>query len=261
MTWQNDYKLLLKAIDPNLKDKDVDLILNYFPTHEEAYYAFVFILSQVLPQDMPTREKIKIIKLNMEIFSNESMPKEIKLGDYKIIKSKDYSHSEAQNQYEIQNKNGVRIATFNFYFIQPKGPNKKLELRINNIQGWNSKRMIHSEDIEQELKKLNEYLGENWRVTIVKILKEISERYGFRIIGELPIHYKKEFEKKMIRLYLQTYLKAGIQLEDIDFSMISNENKEWIRRNLQIKKERLEGKRPMQRTEPKRKTTKNKRLV
>ena len=49
----------------------------------------------------------------------------------------------------------------------------------------------------------------------------------------------KEY-KRQIRQYLQTYLKAGIPLEQIDTKKVSEFLKEWLQQNLKIKRQNIE---------------------
>jgi hypothetical protein len=230
-----------------------ELDLEFETLEKERVIGFALRLIPNLSPHLDFRDKVRIAKFNYYLLPRLKTFTERK-GPYEFIFSLNRRHIDTPMEFSIQIM-GNRIATINFYFIQR---NNQIELHINNLQGLKGS---PNQTQNYYLTKLSEKLGENWRIYIIKRIKQFCENNNLKIIGELPTRFymidtplSTDHEyKRQLRQYIQAYLKAGVSLEDIHYDLIEPETLDWIRNNLKIKGERLEGKRPVQRTEPKRK--------
>lgn len=244
-----------------LKEPIIKRICDFAKTKEEAKIIAQFIF-QILPKDIPLDVAIEIALYNINFFKkfnlHETLSERFQIK--KKVESDWWIHPESPFQFNIASK-GQRIATFSFYVI-PKGDG--LEIHVNNLQGsrysYPTKvrgppfvKIKHTQD---DLKDLNDFLKENWRIYVVKLLQNKFDKENVKIIGDLPkLLTKKGRYKLMIRQYLQAYLKAGIPIDNIDVHNVEDQYfKNWIERNLRIKKERELGLRPEQRNKKRRKS-------
>ncbi len=179
-------------------------------------------LYNYLPNNMYYTEKLESVKANLRLRKQLKLPQIHK--DYIVRFTKPVFnneglatniHVEAGMQIEIIKKETypTRIITFNAFFTNEK---KQRILRINNLQG--------TRNSITELNELTHKIGENWRIRIVKDLNQICVAKEIRLIGELPKFYvsgKKDTEYlRILRQYIQTYLKAGLKPENIDITKI-----------------------------------------
>lgn len=222
---------------PTMPKELVRRILAEYSNTDEAYLACYFVRN-TLPRDMPVEEKIKIAKANIP---NQNTIN-ILIGEYTVKPTFGEMHIEAVLQHEICDKEGKRIATFNFYVIPPD------KIVINNIQGKRKG--------EQDLLKLSKSLKDNWRIFIVKLVKRYASGKGLRIFGKLPQRflltepeYQTEY-RRVLRQYLQAYINGGIPIENIILEDVPESHKNWVIKNLITKQER-KAEKPKQRIEKK----------
>jgi len=174
-------------------------------------------LYQYLPDNMHSGDKLEAVKFNLRLRKQLRLPQIHE--DYAIEFAKPRFNQdgiainipvESGMQIDLIRLGGTRkIAAFNAFFITE---GRKKILRINNIQG--------ERNSANYLKELTNELKENWRVWVVKNLNRICVSKKIRLIGELPKLFnsgKPDSEYiRIIRQYIQTYLKAGLKPQNID---------------------------------------------
>ena len=205
--------------------KILDEIKVIAKTPEEFYCAFK--LYSHMPESMTHLSKMKAIQLNLSFRKNAKIPNLLK--DYKIEFTKpEFNsdgfciniHTESGMQIGITTKeSNLPIATANFFFTIE---HNKIHSRINNIQGEEREYQKHT---SQSLQNLSEKLNENWRIAIARTIREYCDSKNIKTILELPpMHLsgtsKSEYERQ-IRQYIQTALKAGFKIENIDIKNIT----------------------------------------
>jgi len=216
-------------------------------TTKELWYAINVI--KRLPEQLPFELKVKSAiynqkkRLEIDKFFSEN----INLGkDFEFSFNRNFTHPESMNEIKIVNKDKKIIATVNAFFIFNE--KNKLSLIINNIQsGFGSVHHAGKPNqklnyLENELTKLNETLGENWRIHLTKKIKEYSAIKKIPLIMRLPPRYclfgpestLPEYVRQ-IRQYIQTAIKAGIPIENIDTSIVQSKVKERFENNLKNK--------------------------
>jgi len=238
--FQRTPKIVFSNEEKNILQKNIK-------TTRELWYAIQVIkrMPEQLPFELKVKSAIYNQKTNLEM--DEFLSKNINLGkDFKFSFDRSYTHSESMNEIKVINKNKKIIATLNAFFVFNE--KNKLSLIINNIQsGFGS---VHQGDrktqklnyLEDELTKLNEALGENWRIYFTKKLKEYSALKKIPLIMRLPPRYYlfgpestlPEYVRQ-IRQYIQTAIKAGIPVENIDASIVESKIKDRFESNLKNK--------------------------
>jgi hypothetical protein len=201
-----------------------------FSNRSEIKLALSFIF-ETLPSSMPLSERYKIAKLNIRItpYLKQII---LKKDPFILTKSIGKQHSDSSLEFQIR-KHGNIFATFSFYFV-PSKDYKNLEMHIDLVQGKRDKSKV--------LKEFSTVLRENWRIYIVKQLKEFCDKHGMKCIGHLPKRYrfglymvsdKKYFMQ--VRQYIQTYLKAGMKTTEISLMNLQDKFKQRIIENLKDK--------------------------
>jgi len=167
------------------------------------------------PEHLSFQERLKAIKFGLDFFTNVDINDAINKDNkfYKIVPvSVASSHSECPFQYNIIDKEKNELASIGIYFTCNK--DKSFSLRINNLQGKKYK--------IKELASLG-----NWRLEIVKKLKEFTSKNKIKIIGEFPKHFNTisiamNDYAIQVENYFITYLKAGITPEYISLRFVEN---------------------------------------
>ncbi len=208
-------------------------VFDNFETVRDAARAMAFIM--ILPEGLPLQEKIKLAKLNIPSPININQ----KIMGHEIKASTGGVHVDAPFQHEIIAPNGKRIATFNFYLWPRDG---KTVVILNAIQGVRGR--------ERELAEFSQAIKENWRVFVVKLIRNIATKKEFTVVGLLPPLFdffglsqeakcNAEY-RRQLRQYIQTFLKGGILPSNIDAREVSKKlHREWAERNLARKKGEL----------------------
>jgi hypothetical protein len=178
-------------------------------------------------------EKINSIKENYEFYTNLKQ-NPITINGYTIKIEDKKIHEIVPIEFQIIAPNKEIIATFGVHFVKFMGHR---ELRINMLQG------THKTDLELEFTKA---LGESWRVFIVKYIKQKWAKENDLVIGELPRKYGILWGQtdsdylRVLSLYLKTYLRAGLDPKNIDFSQVPLEVKQKFKEWLQNRAKNLE---------------------
>ncbi len=92
-----------------------------------------------------------------------------------------------------------------------------MERAILNFSGPKDKRPVDRSKHVETYAKLNDALGENWRVHLVKRLLEVAREHRLQVVGEMPLldtfveaADKKKAHARALRQYAQTYKAAGL---------------------------------------------------
>ncbi len=230
---------------PHLDPKLVDAILNCYDDAENFVQAVDFVRS-LLPENLSLDKKLEIVKLNVPCRFQISK----QVGEYNIrpTVNRHERYFDAPFQHEILNSRGDLIARFNFYLTLAESG--QTVLVINLVQGKMGQ--------QEELTHLSKTIGENWRIFLVKEIRKIGQTHNLKVIGQIPSRFaisKKNELKMQLRLCIQTFLKAGIPIEDIDSSKVQEPLKEWAQKNLKTKQERK-----IEKPKPKRPETRRPRI-
>src|SRR3989344_2864621 len=181
---------------------------------------------EYFPSFLSEDELFSSINLNLKFnFDNLQIPLP---ENFNIFESKTAIHIGNLNQLSIEYSGAEsekrRIACLSLYFLNR---DKQRELRLNNIQGeikptrfgyfFNKKRKIH-----RIFGKLDYFYGKDWRAGLIEKIKSFGEKEGMKVIGEMPgifSHLGSSISEYPLYslYYLNSFLKAGIPLENIDF--------------------------------------------
>ena len=253
ITYQSVFRFYEEILISNMrkfskKEKEL-LIKNFTPKEVNYFYDFYSILPESLPFDL----KVKTVRYNLNFFNNVDLYKMFNINKktgFKIEFAKSM-HIETPNMIAISNKKGETISTFNFYFKFNEN-NKKPVVVLNNLQSGflkihrSENRKEKLEYLRKELNRLNKTLGENWRVYFTKKVNQLAKNKRLSFNPELPARFglfgpqssEKEYWRQL-RQYLQTYIKAGVPLKNIDVSRVHEDFKEKIVNNIKNKKENI----------------------
>ncbi|PIU22009.1 MAG: hypothetical protein COT14_03360 [Candidatus Diapherotrites archaeon CG08_land_8_20_14_0_20_30_16] len=252
--YQSLKDLSQNKIYSELTEPTIKRICEFAKTKEDAKVIAQFIV-HILPRNMSLDSAIRIALYNLEFFKHfdiqETLSERFQIrraeGDW-------WMHHESPVQFEIVDTE-MRIATFSFYVVPTE---KGLEIHINSLQGSKYEYPTMTQQLrstKDDLKELTEFLKINWRIHIVKLLQKRFANENVLIIGDLPKAFRYDPGEKyilMLRQYLQTFLQAGIPIEQIDTPNIHKKFKEWVRQNLRLKRKREQGIKPQHQDKPKR---------
>ncbi len=233
-----------KQIYQELDEFIIRRICQFAKTKKDAIVIAKFVL-HVLPRNLSLDDRIRIALINLEFFKRNNLRVTI-APKFKISKCESdwWLHPECPIQFEIS-KEGQRIATFSFYVIPTQN---ELEIHVNNLQGvqegYPTLEPPFLRYTKDDLKELTELLKVNWRTHIIRLIKEKFSELHPKIIGDLPKLFKFIDHNKailMLRQYVQTYLQAGIPIENISVHNVNENYEEWARNNLRLKLGRQEG--------------------
>lgn len=185
--------------------------------------------SRTLPNGLTPKEKAESLLYNLNYNFSKfrlKLPENFIL-EKEIISKHPGAPNELNIRYKTASKENLDIATINFYFVK-KG--NSVELRVNVIQGLlNTKRKdINRKEVFDNFNKLNSFFKEYWRVAVIRGIKDFAKKGDYKLICEMPRNWeyggvspvvinrylKYSFE------YLESFIKAGIPVENIDFQRV-----------------------------------------
>jgi len=181
-------------------------------------YSFARNIFAIIPSELVFEDKLKSISENISFKQSNSLQfSQFQRKGYSIVMSTDRREDESPMQYEIKNPKGERIAVFNFFIVSEKG---KLSVRINNHKGISGKSYL------VQLNNLNKKLGEDWRVLVLKTIKNHFEKKNIKVIPEMPRKFTSTPQEylRYSKHYFDTAINAGISPENIDFRYVPDKN-------------------------------------
>ncbi len=170
---------------------------------------------------LPIGRQVKSFDYHTNAFLEMMDKKPVQKGEFSLTHEFPL-HDETNLALVIRDNNGEIQGTLGgFYYLHKKNP----VFRLTNIQGETTKqigfqfREEKEKNINEHLskyRKLNQALGENWRLFLVNQLIKHANEKRMMVVGELPEKYSEivtlatESEhKRQIRQYKQTYRKTG----------------------------------------------------
>lgn len=170
--------------------------------------------------------RLKSISLNLSLDLNEmkiNLPKNFNIRPSNLIHPENiHQLSILYNESKNSSDNDLWIASTGFYLLAGKEQNKFI---INSIQGqlkYPEKDKIIKKRGSRIFGKLNSFYKEDWRVGIIKGIKDLGEKKNLEVFGKMPpIFYLFGSSTAEYPLYstynLLSFLKADISLDNILF--------------------------------------------
>lgn len=171
---------------------------------------------------IPFRTQVRSVENFLKIAPIWAKTKPRLIKNFRI--EHDFSpHSDAVLSLNIRSKENHLLATIGGFLEYGTG---KPKLHITNVQGVKlSQRNLTDEEFKKRkeehidsYKKLNEALGENWRVFFTKEIKTLLNKKNIHVIGHLPQRFHmlgptvsdSEY-KRQTRQAKQTFRKSGFK--------------------------------------------------
>jgi hypothetical protein len=165
--------------------------------------------------EIPFNEQLRSFRLFCSFAPKWAGAKPVVKGDFVITKTF-LLHNEAPLCLAVRTKDGLPVASVGGFIAFRSG---RPEIHITNIQGAGIP--AYNREKSEIHRKLNEALGENWRVFFARQVAEYAGRKEKGVVGSLPPRFyigpagkpaasDNEFLRQ-VKQYQQTYRKAGLQ--------------------------------------------------
>lgn len=204
----------------------------------EATEFKVSLLERALPQNLTSDQLTASLLLNLQQ-DYDSLITNLP-AEFQAKESKSAIHIGNTNQIgiyyagKIQNGKGnikSRIACISLHFRDIDGAQT---MYLEGVQGELKESKHPRREVRRVFGKLNSYFGEDWRAGLLRQPVKYAYDQGMSVRGTVPGLFSfiatslPEYPIYSL-CYLQTYLRIGVPLEDIEFTQVSAEiQTKWV---------------------------------
>lgn len=210
--------------DPNLFLQKVNSEVNTYK---------IDMLNNIFPKDFSLDQRVASLLLNLQQDYDtmiKNLPGEFQMKESGLIHVGNTNQIGVYYNGRIQRgkeRFGSRIACVSLHFRDISGAQI---MHIESIQGELIERRYSRREVRRVFGKLNSYFREDWKVGLLRQLCGYAHDRRMGVKGEVPgifCFFGSSFrEYPMYSLnYVQTYLRAGVSLENIEFRPVPDDVK------------------------------------